>query len=218
MSLTLHFHPLASFCWKPLIAFYENDTPFTPVIVDLGDEQSRAAFLKISPTGKMPALRDDARDCTVLESTIVIEYLTAHYPGPVELIPRDVDLAIKVRQADRFYDFYVQEPMQKIVADRLRPGDKTDPFGVEQARAQLRNSYAIIEQDMQSRTWALGEAFTMADCAASPALFYANKVEPFGENYPAMKRYHDRLLARPSFARVVKEAQPYFHLFPYNNG
>ncbi len=218
MSLTLHFHPLASFCWKPLIAFYENDTPFTPVIVDLGDEQSRAAFLKISPTGKMPALRDDTRDCTVLESTIVIEYLTAHYPGPVELIPRDVDLAIKVRQADRFYDFYVQEPMQKIVADRLRPSDKTDPFGVEQARAQLRNSYAIIEQDMRSRAWAMGEAFTMADCAASPALFYANKVEPFGENYPAMKRYHDRLLARPSFARVVEEAQPYFKLFPYNNG
>lgn len=218
MSLTLHFHPLASFCWKPLIAFYENDTPFTPVIVDLGDEQSRAAFLKISPTGKMPALRDDTRDCTVLESTIVIEYLTTHYPGPVELIPRDVDLAIKVRQADRFYDFYVQEPMQKIVADRLRPGDKTDPFGVEQARAQLRNSYAIIEQDMRSRSWAMGEAFTMADCAASPALFYANKVEPFGENYPAMKRYHDRLLARPSFARVIEEAQPYFKLFPYNNG
>ncbi|MBN9253850.1 MULTISPECIES: glutathione S-transferase family protein [unclassified Mesorhizobium] len=218
MSLTLHFHPLASFCWKPLIAFYENDTPFTPVIVDLGDEQSRAAFLKISPPGKMPALRDDTRDCTVLESTIVIEYLAAHYPGPVELIPGDVDLAIKVRQADRFYDFYVQEPMQKIVADRLRPGDKTDPFGVEQARAQLRNSYAIIEQDMRSRTWAMGEAFTMADCAASPALFYANKVEPFGENYPAMKRYHDRLLARPSFARVIEEAQPYFHLFPYNNG
>ena len=218
MSLTLHFHPLASFCWKPLIAFYENDTPFTPVIVDLGDEQSRAAFLKISPTGKMPALRDDTRDCTVLESTIVIEYLTAHYPGPVELIPRDVDLAIKVRQADRFYDFYVQEPMQKIVADRLRPSDKTDPFGVEQARAQLRNSYAIIEQDMRSRAWAMGEAFTMADCAASPALFYANKVEPFGENYPAMKRYHDRLLARPSFARVGEEAQPYFKLFPYNNG
>ncbi len=100
MSLTLHFHPLASFCWKPLIAFYENDTPFTPVIVDLGDEQSRAAFLKISPPGKMPALRDDTRDCTVLESTIVIEYLAAHYPGPVELIPGDVDLAMLYSTSD----------------------------------------------------------------------------------------------------------------------
>lgn len=218
MSLTLHFHPLASFCWKPLIALYENATPFASVIVDLGDEQSRAAFLKVSPTGKMPALRDDARDRTVLESTIVVEYLAAHYPGPAELIPADVDLALAVRQADRFYDFYVQEPMQKIVGDRLRPLDNTDPFGVEQARSQLRNSYAIIEREMQSSEWAVGDAFTMADCAASPALFYANKVEPFGDRYPAVKRYHDRLLRRAAFTRVIEEAQPYFKFFPYNNG
>lgn len=218
MSLTMHLHPLASFCWKPLIALYENGTPFAAVIVDLGDEQSRAAFLRISPTGKMPALRDDARDRTMLESTIVIEYLAAHYPGPVDLVPADIDLALAVRQADRFYDFYVQAPMQKIVADRLRPQDKTDPFGVEEARAQLRKAYAIIEQEMQSRTWATGESFTMADCAAAPALFYANKVEPLGDKYPAVKRYHDRLLQRPSVARVIEEAQPYFKLFPYNNG
>jgi len=218
MSLTFHFHPLASFCWKPLIAFYENETPFKPVIVDLGDEASRSAFLKVSPTGKMPALRDDACDRTVLESTIVIEYLAAHYPGPVALVPDDIDLALQVRQADRFYDFYVQTPMQKIVGDRLRPQDKTDPLGVEESRAQLRNAYEIIEKDMREKTWAVGEGFTMADCAASPALFYANKVEPLGDRFPAVKRYHDRLLARPSFARVVEEAQPYFKFFPYNNG
>lgn len=218
MSLTFHFHPLASFCWKPLIAFYENETPFTPVIVDLGEERSRAAFLKVSPTGKMPALRDDARNRTVLESTIVIEYLAAHYPGPVELIPAEADLALQVRQADRFYDFYVQAPMQKIVGDRLRPQDKTDPFGVEEAHAQLRNAYAIVEEEMRSKIWAASHSFTMADCAASPALFYANKVEPFGDKYPAVKRYHDRLLNRPSFARVIEEAQPYFKFFPYNNG
>ena len=218
MSLTFHFHPLASFCWKPLIAFYENDTRFNPVIVDLGDQASRAAFLKVSPTGKMPALRNDARERTVLESTIVIEYLAAHYPGPVALVPTDIDLALQVRQADRFYDFYVQAPMQKIVGDRLRPKKQTDPFGVEESRAQLRNAYDIIEKEMQEKIWAVGDTFTMADCSASPALFYANKVEPFGDRFPTLKRFHDRLLARPSFARVVEEAQPYFKFFPYNNG
>ncbi|RWL80494.1 MAG: glutathione S-transferase family protein [Mesorhizobium sp.] len=218
MSLTFHFHPLASFCWKPLIAFYENDTPFNPVIVDLGDQASRAAFLKVSPTGKMPALRDDARERTLLESTIIIEYLAAHYPGPVTLVPTDIDLALQVRQADRFYDFYVQAPMQKIVGDRLRPKKQTDPFGVEESRAQLRNAYDIVEKEMQEKIWAVGDTFTMADCSASPALFYANKVEPFGDRFPTLKRYHDRLLARPSFARVVEEAQPYFKFFPYNNG
>jgi glutathione S-transferase len=214
----MHLHPLASFCWKPLIALYENGTPFSSVVVDLGNEQSRAAFLKLWPAGKMPVLRDDARGRTVPESTIVVEYLNAHYPGPVELVPADIDLAREVRIADRFYDFYVQEPMQKIVGDRLRPEGKTDLFGVDQARAQLRSSYAMIEQDMRSKTWAVGEAFTMADCAAAPALFYANKVEPFGDKYPAARRYHDRLLQRPSVTRVIEEAQPYFKLFPYNNG
>ena len=218
MSLTMYLHPLASFCWKPLIALYENGTPFSSVVVDLGNEQSRAAFLKLWPAGKMPVLRDDARGRTVPESTIVVEYLNAHYPGPVELVPADIDLAREVRIADRFYDFYVQEPMQKIVGDRLRPEGKTDLFGVDQARAQLRSSYAMIEQDMRSKTWAVGEAFTMADCAAAPALFYANKVEPFGDKYPAARRYHDRLLQRPSVTRVIEEAQPYFKLFPYNNG
>ncbi|AZO50631.1 MAG: glutathione S-transferase family protein [Mesorhizobium sp.] len=218
MSLTMHLHPLASFCWKPLIALYENGTPFDVVIVDLGNEQSRAAFLRLSPAGKMPVLRDEARGQTVPESTIVIEYLAVHYPGPTALIPADADLARQVRTADRFYDFYVQEPMQKIVGDRLRPQGQTDPFGVEQARAQLRASYAIIETEMQSRIWAVGETFTMADCAAAPALFYANKVEPFGDRFPAVRRYHDRLLQRPSFARVIEEAQPYFKFFPYNDG
>ncbi|RWK64476.1 glutathione S-transferase family protein [Mesorhizobium sp.] len=218
MSLAMHLHPLASFCWKPLIALYENGTPFTSVVVDLGNEQSRAAFLKLSPAGKMPVLRDEALDRTVPESTIVIEYLNANYPGPVELIPAEIDLARQTRLADRFYNFYVQHPMQKIVGDRLRPEGKTDPFGVEEARAQLRSAYAIIEQDMQSRSWAMGEAFTMADCAAAPALFYANKVEPFGDKYPAVRRYHDRLLQRPSVARVIEEARPYFKLFPYDNG
>ncbi|MFA6155625.1 glutathione S-transferase family protein [Mesorhizobium sp.] len=218
MSLTLHFHPLASFCWKPLIALYENETEFASVIVDLGSEKSRAAFRKISPSGKVPVLRDDARDRTVPESSIIVEYLATHYPGPVELLPADIDLASEVRLADRFYDFYVQEPMQKIVGDRLRPEGKTDPFGVEQAREQLRNSYAAIEQDMRRKIWAVADCFTMADCAAAPALFYANKVEPFGDTFPAVKTYHDRLMLRPSFARVIEEARPYFKFFPYNNG
>ncbi|TGP55725.1 glutathione S-transferase family protein, partial [bacterium M00.F.Ca.ET.229.01.1.1] len=99
-----------------------------------------------------------------------------------------------------------------------RPQDQVDPFGVEEARAQLRNSYAIIEEEMAGRSWAVGETFTMADCSASPALFYANKVEPFGDRFPAVRRYHDRLVERPSFARVIEEAQPYFKFFPYNDG
>jgi glutathione S-transferase len=214
MSLRLYFHPLASFCHKVLIAFYENGTRFEPIMVDLGDETSRAAFKTVWPMMKMPVLRDEARDRTVVESTIVIEYLDAYYPGATRFLPADADHAWQVRMWDRFYDHYVQEPMQKIVTDRLRPAGGNDPHGVEQAKAQLSDAYAVLEPAMEAKTWAMGDAFTLADCAAAPALFYANTIVPFGDTQRNLSAYLDRLMARPSFARVLEEAQPYFALFP----
>ena len=214
MSLTLHLHPLASYCHKALIALYENDTPFTPNLVDLGNESERAALLKLWPIGKFPVLRDDARDQIVPESTIIIEYLDRYYPGRTRFIPEDAGHAWQTRLRDRFYDLYVHEPMQRIVGDRLRRDGAKDPHGVEEARARLKTSYGMIERDMATRNWAMGEAFSLADCAAAPALFYANEVMPFGETHPAAAAYFARLKARPSYARVVKEAEPYFAMFP----
>ena len=214
MSLTLHYHPLASFCWKALIALYENDIPFTPNPVNLGDAAERAALLKLWPIGKFPVLRDDARGETVPESSIIIEYLDRHYPGRTRFIPENPDLALQARLRDRFYDLYVHLPMQKIMGDRLRPADKRDPHGVEEARAQLRISYRMIEQQMAAGTWALGEAFSMADCSALPPLFYGNMIEPFGDTHNNVADYFERLKARPSIARVMKEAEPYLSMVP----
>src|SRR3984893_8402852 len=214
MSLTLHYHPLSSFCWKALIALYENDTPFEPRLVDLGKETERAALLKLWPIGKFPVLRDDARDQTIPESTIIIEYLDQQHPGSTKFIPAALDRARQTRLRDRFYDFYVHEPMQKIVGDRLRPQGKKDPHGVEEAKTRLRTSYQMINEEMATRNWAMGDAFGLADCAAAPALFYANEVMPFGDTHPNVKAYFDRLRVRPSYARVLKEAEPYFAMFP----
>lgn len=214
MSLKLYLHPLSSYCWKTLLAFYENDTPFEPLIVDLGNEAERAALARLWPFAKFPVLRDEARDRTVPESSIIIEYLAQHYPGATPLLPADADQARETRLRDRFYDLHVHQHMQKIVGDRLRPEGRHDPAGVEQARAQLRIAYDMIEQDMANRSWAMGEAFSMADCAAAPALYYANKVQPLGETHPNTAAYLDRLMQRPSFARVLREAQPYFAMFP----
>jgi glutathione S-transferase len=214
MSLKLYFHPLASFCHKALIALYENGIPFEPVIVDLADEASSVAFRAVWPMAKMPVLRDDARHRTVAESTIVVEYLDAFYPGPTRFLPADRDRAWQTRMWDRFYDHYVQEPMQKIVTDRLRPAGANDAYGVEQATPQLQKAYALLERELGAKTWTMGEAFTLADCAAAPALFYANTVVPFGEPHRRLAAYLGRLIARPSFARVLEEAQPYFRLFP----
>jgi glutathione S-transferase len=214
MSLALHYHPLASYCWKVLIALYENDTAFERNIVDLANEESRNVFLKLWPAGKFPVLEDRNRNEIIPESSIIIEYLDRHYPGAVRFIPENSDQALNVRLADRFYDLYVHERMQKIVGDRIRPAGDRDPYGVEQARSQLATAYGLLEERMAGRGWAAGEAFSMADCAAFPALFYAEKVQPFRAGHKNLSAYFDRLSARPSAARVVAEAGPYMHFFP----
>ncbi len=217
MSLTLHYHPLSSFCWKALVALYENGAPFTPNMVNLGDPAERAALLALWPIGRFPVLRDERRGETVPESSIVIEYLDRHYPGTVRLIPEDPDLALQTRLRDRFLDLYVHLPLQKVVGDRLRPADSKDPHGVAEARSQLRTSYAILDRQLAHAGWMMGEQFSLADCAAAPALYYGNKVEPIGDDQRHLAAYLARLTARPSFARVLKEAEPYFGMFPKEN-
>ncbi|MDQ6868037.1 MAG: glutathione S-transferase family protein [Pseudomonadota bacterium] len=214
MSLQLYFHPFASFCQKVLIALYENDIPFDPHVVDLGDEKSRADFEAIWPIGKFPVLRDEAAGRTIPESSIIIEYLAQYYPGGASLVPVDAELALLTRTWDRFYDHYVELPMQKIVTDRLRPQGRHDTHGVEESKALLETAYRVLEQEMENRTWAIGEVFTMADCAAAPALFYADLVLPFDDKHQNLKAYFQRLLERPSFVRVLEEAKPYRRLFP----
>ena len=214
MSLELYFHPFASFCQKVLVALYENNVPFESRVVDLGDEVSSAEFKRIWPIGKFPVLRDEARVRTIPESSMIIEYLARHYPRKTELVPEDADLAWETRLRDRFYDLYVNVPMQKIVTDRVRPAGRNDPHGVEEARNLLRTAYRLIDQEMETRTWAIGDGFSMADCAAAPAMYYANLVMPFGDAHRNAAAYLDRLMERPSFARVVEEAKPYRALFP----
>lgn len=211
MTLTLWYHPFASFCMKALIALYESGAPFDPVIVDLGDEASRNAFLAVWPIGKFPVIRAAGSGEMIPESTIIIEYLAERYPQAL-LIPTEPAAAREVRLWDRFFDNYVHVPMQKIVADRLRGREARDPQGVAEARAQMRKAFGLLETRLAEREWAAG-GFSMADCAAAPALHYAWKVEPW-QDRPALSAYFARLNARPSVARVFAEAQPYAHFFP----
>jgi glutathione S-transferase len=214
MSLQLFYHPLSSFSHKVLIALYENATPFKRRMLVPEDPSTYQQFKQLFPTGKMPLLRDLAQDRTIPESSIIIEYLQTFHPGPVALIPADPLLASQGQLWDRLFDLYVHLPMQKIVGDRLREPDARDAAGVLEARAQLRNSYAMVEKALGNREWIAGEGFSMADCAAAPALFYADTVEPIGAGAPAVTDYLSRLMARPSYAQALEEAEPYFGMFP----
>jgi glutathione S-transferase len=214
VMLVLHGHPLSTFVMKVKMALYELGTPFRFELLQLQDDTARERFYALWPLGKMPVLRDDARDATVPETSIIIDYLDSFYPGRARLVPEDPDLAWRARLYDRLFDLHVQTPMQKVIDDRLRPSDAKDPHGVTQALAQMGRSLDYFERELAGREWALGGVFSMADCAAAPALFYADKLKPLAESHPVCLGYFERLKARPSFARVLAEAEPYFHMYP----
>lgn len=216
MALTLYLHPLSSYCQKVLIALYENQTPFNPQLVNLGDSKERAAFTALWPTAKIPLLLDDAAARIVPETSIMIEYLQRHYPGAQPLLPADQEARLQARLWDRLFDLYVMTPMQKIVATRL--GEATAQAttqAIAEATATLKTSYDMIERQMADKTWVAGESFSIADCAAAPALFFASMVAPFPDSQPHLAAYFERLMGRASVKRAIAEARPYFHFFPF---
>ncbi|HEX8126943.1 MAG TPA: glutathione S-transferase family protein [Allosphingosinicella sp.] len=214
MTLSLHYHPFSSFCQKVLVALYERDVPFEKVVVDLSDPAQREKLRRLWPMGKFPVLRDEARGRTVAESSVIVEYLDRVHPGPAPLVPADPEAALDVRLWDRFFDNYVELPLQKVVGDCLRPDGVRDPHGVEEAGALLGRAYDLLEDRLAgSGPWVAGEAFTLADCGAGPALFYAAMILPFAGR-PSLEAYYGRLRGRPSFGRAVDEAREFRAYFP----
>jgi glutathione S-transferase len=213
MTLELHYHPLASYCWKTLIALHEVDAPFERHIVDLGNAEQRAAFAALWPTAKMPLLVDNGR--LVPESSVINEYLDRKRPGA--LLSADADGQIEARLWDRLFDIYVMNPMQEIVADSFRPEGAKHPDTVTQSHATLAMAYSMIDTHMAGREWAAGSHFSMAECAAFPALFYAMTLEPFPAKLGNLLAYFERLLERPSIKKTLGEARPYFKYYPYKD-
>ena len=210
MSLKLYAHPFSLYCQKVLIALYENATVFEMRLLTPDDPETAAEFAALWPLKRFPLLLDGER--TVLESSIIIEYLALYHPGPVRLLPADACAALEVRMMDRFFDNYISTPLQKIVFDRM--ADNRDPQGVSEARQMLDTAYAWLDTTLSGRQWAAGDSLSLADCAAAPALFYADWAQPISPSLTRVHALRQRLLARPSFARAVDEARPYRPLFP----
>jgi glutathione S-transferase len=214
--LGLYYHPLSSSCWKVLIALYESGTAFEPKLLNLGDPQEREAYLALWPVGKMPLLLDGER--VVPETSVIVEYLAQREPaGAGRLVPQDAAQALEVRLMDRLLDLYGMMPMQAIVADRLRAEADRDALAVEQARGTLATLYGVLERKLEGREWMAGETFSLADCTAAPALFYAFTLVPLPPGHPQLAGYFERVLQRPSVARVLQEAGPFFRFYPFHD-
>lgn len=212
MKPTLYAHPFSSYCQKALMALYENDTDFELRRLEVGDTAAMDELRALWPLGKFPTLKDG--ETVVFEATAIIEHLAVHHPGPVRLIPDDPALAVEVRMMDRVFDNYVSNTQTKFVFDAIRPEAERDPYGVAEARRTLDAIYVWLDQRMRGRAWAVGDDFSLADCAAAPALFYADWTHPIPAKFEALKAYRARLLQRPSFARCVEDARPYRSLLP----
>lgn len=207
MTLHLYAHPLSSYCQKAEMAFYENDTPFDLKMLD-GSAPVWGEFMGLWPIGKFPVLMDGDR--LVTEATMIVEYLDVHYPGATRFIPDDRAAAIEVRQMDRFFDNYINTPQQRIVAIAI----ERDQGDVATFRGQLETAYQVLDRWMAGREWAAAGQFSLADCAAAPALLYADWTHAIPKEHRNVWAYRDRLLARPSYARALDEARPYRHMFP----
>lgn len=214
--MILYHHPLSSFCWKVLIALYEADVSFEPRVVNLGDPADRAAFQAVWPLARFPVLRDEARGRTIPESSIIVEYLARTEPTAATLVSSDADVALRTRLLDRLIDDTIHRPLQQVVADRLRPQDQRDPYGVDKAKNLIRTGYDLVAP-MIAGPWAMGDDFTLADCAAVPALYYADYAVSLADR-PELAAYLARLKARPSVARVLREAEPFLQYFPLKDG
>jgi glutathione S-transferase len=216
-ALTLYYHPLSSYCHKVLIAVDVLGIDLEKRLLNLGDPAERAAYLALWPAGKMPLLVDQGRP--VPETSIIIEYLQRHHAGPGRtLIPHDHDAALDVRLWDRLFDFYVMTPMQAFTADLLRPETDRDALNVARARESLLSAYALIDRHLEGRTWMCGDAFSMADCAAAPALFYAVTYVPLSLQQEHLAAYFERLMDHPSVALTIDQARPYFKYYPGRGG
>jgi glutathione S-transferase len=216
-AVTLHYHPLSSYCQKVLIALDALGVDVDKRLLNLGDPEERAAHLALWPTGKMPLLVDQGRP--IPETSIIIEYLQRHHAAPGRtLIPPDPDAALNVRLWDRLFDLYVMTPMQALTADLLRPEGDRDAFGVAEAREKLLSAYAFIDRHLEGNTWVSGEEFSMADCAAAPALFYAVTYVPLPPPHEHLAAYFERLMTHPSVARAIDQARPWFRFYPGRAG
>ena len=208
--LTLYGHPISSFTWKVLTALYENGTPFEFVTVD---QNTYADFIAKWPMGKFPILLDSDRKTMITETAVIIEYLDAYYAGRTRLVPKEVDTALEVRRWDRIF-YHLNVTMSKTVVDKIRPDGQRDPYGVDEAKRIMRGVYGVVETQLADREFIVGDSFTLADCAAAPALWYSVRNVSLDGAYPRIAAYLERLNARPSFAGALKESEPLFHMYP----
>lgn len=202
--MKLYYHPISTYSQKVLIAFYEKGLAFEPQIVQLMDPDAGKKYRNVYPMGKIPCLvLDDGH--LIPESSIIIDYID-RLAKPT-LLNNDPTKARKIRFKDRMFDLYLNDNVVTLLFQNMKPENERDKEKIERARFQIKNMYESMDKDFADQPFANGAEFTMSDCAAAPALFYAQQNAPF-DQYRNICTYWDRLSSRPSVRRTQEEAAP----------
>jgi glutathione S-transferase len=203
--LKLYYNPLSTYSQKAMIAFNEKGVAYESNVVNLMSPEGRAAFEQVNPLGKLPFMKP-SEDWQVPESTSIIEYLEDKFPNTPRLIPADREAARLVRFMDRMSDLYYNDPVVELLFQPLGFRGK-DEEKAAKARKYVAISHGHWDKRLASQLWMCGDQFTMADCAAIPAMYYAQTAAPF-EAFPNVVAYWKRAQERPSYAKVVAEFEP----------
>jgi glutathione S-transferase len=207
--MKFYYHPISSYCQKVLVAMLEKSIEFEPHTVALMDPEKRAEFRDVYPMGKVPLLVIDD-DYFIPESSIIIEYLDEI--AEPKLIFGDAGQRRKIRFKDRMFDLYLNDSVSTLLFQSMKPESERDQERIDTSKFRIETMYGFMEQELGEQSYANGEEFSMSDCAATPALFYAQRAAPF-DGYENISAYWDRLAARPSIQRVISEAEPHVTAF-----
>ncbi len=213
LAMKLYYNPISSYSQKALIAFYEKGIDFEPNIVNLMDPDDLAKYRDVYPMGKIPCLvLDDGH--LIPESSIIIEYIDDM--GEPRLIDGDSEQTRKIRFKDRMIDLYLDDSIVTLLFQGMKPEDQRDPERMATAQFRIDTMYSFMEAEFEKHPFASGNKFSMADCAAAPALFYAEQAAPFAA-YKNISAYWERLRQRPSVQRTHEEARPVLEAFMSKN-
>jgi glutathione S-transferase len=204
--MKLYYNPVSTFSQKVIMGFHEKGQTFDGQVVDLFSPEGAAAYRKVYPLGKVPVLvLSDG--WMIPESAIILEYLDTHVEGGTRLLPKDPDQARQARFHERVSDLYLHEPLATVLFDGMKPEAEREPKRVAKAKERLDVMYAMMDKHYAKNTWALGEAFSVADCSAAPPLGYLRGMYSF-DRYPNLVAYAGRLAERPSYRKAFEEAAP----------
>lgn len=204
--MELYFSYPSPYCQKVLIALYEKKIAFVGKLVNLMDAADKAEYQSVYPLGKVPLLVTDDNK-VVPESSIIIEYLDQVQPIP-HLLPLDLDHARSVRLWDRMADQYLCAPVMNMLLESRKPTAEQNAADIERWSRTLGTMYRMMDDQLGRYPYLAGMEFSMADCAALPALYYSSQFASL-KSFSRLSAYFENLMLRASVMRVVDDAAPH---------